>query len=277
MFKDIRKIVFGLACLGFIAFIVSIILNWYGYDIDIAGKMESMFGYLDIFFVITFALVSIGVLALVFQFFGKKPEQEVLEGDILLKIQNATGHYIFLAIGGFVFLLLFVFILYDHYTNPDTDFNFGKMEVFIFGFFAFLALFLVIVGITHAFKNEAVITMTTKGFIFNPAGIPTGVIRWTDILEIEETTIQSTTGRRPTQEPVLAIKLIDPDIAYRPVLNPIANKLLAPLFKFRQEEAGTHLFLSRRLLGNDYDRVVDIIKQQTAKKSDHRSTSIPPQ
>jgi hypothetical protein len=277
MFKDIQKIVFAIALLFAIAFFASIILQWNGYDVDIRSGLDKFFNGLDVFFIITFGIVFIGVLALVFQFFGKKPKIEALEGEVIYKIESATPQAIILSIGGLLFLLLFGFVLYDHFTNPDTDFKFGKTEVFIFSFFTFLALFLVIVGFRTAIKKEAVMTITTKGFIFNPAGIPTGIINWSDIVEIEETTIQSTTGRRPTQEPVVAIKLIDPELAYRPVLNPIANKLLAPLFRFRQQEAGTHLFLSRRLLGNHFDKVYEIIKQQTAKKSDRRSTSIHPQ
>jgi len=276
MFNDIRKIVYSVAILFFIGFMASIVLKFF-YNIDISIPFEKFFQFADIFSMFVFGVVSIVLIALMINFFGKKPQPKKLEGDILFKIENSGANFILAAIGGLVFFLIFGFVFYENIKDPQTDLNLGGNGLFISGFFTVLALFLVIAGTVKAFKKETVLIITTKGFIYNPAGISTDVIEWSDITDIEETTIQSSTGRRSVTEPVLAIKLVDPDLAFRPAMNPLASKILQPLFKFRQQEAGTHLFFSRRLLGDNYDKVYEIMKAQLARKTTHRTTSLPPQ
>ncbi|MBA3854080.1 MAG: hypothetical protein C0503_06675 [Gemmatimonas sp.] len=133
-----------------------------------------------------------------------------------------------------------------------------------FGFFAAIGVFMFFVLLYRIIKNPVTFAMDSQGVYLNPAGVVLGSYKWSEIAEIRETTvIGSPTGRGgPRQMPAVAIVLKDPD-AY---INRFP-KLMSPLFKFREAEAGTPLLLEPQMFGSRYEEIIAAMRAEVAKHS----------
>jgi len=131
-----------------------------------------------------------------------------------------------------------------------------------FGFFAAIGVFMFFVLLYRIIKNPVTFAMDSEGLYLNPAGVELGRFKWSEIAEIRETSvIGSPTGRSgPRQMPAVAIVLKDPDayIGRFP-------RLMSPLFKFREAEAGTPLLLEPAMFGSRYAEIVAAMREQVTR------------
>lgn len=134
-----------------------------------------------------------------------------------------------------------------------------------FGLFAAIGVFMFFVLAYRVIKNPVTFAMDSEGLYLNPAGVELGRFKWSEIAEIRETSVVgSPTGRSgPRQMPAVAIVLKDPEqyVDRFP-------KLMSPLFKFREAEAGTPLLLEPAMFGGRYGEIIAAMRAQVAG---HRS------
>ena len=133
-----------------------------------------------------------------------------------------------------------------------------------FGFFAAIGVFMCFVLLYRIIKNPATFVMDSEGVYLNPAGVELGRFKWSEIAEIRETEViaQRTSRSGPGKVPAVAIVLKDPN-AYVSRF----PKLMSPLFKFREAEAGTPLLLEPSMFGKRYAEIVAAMREQVAKHS----------
>ena len=147
----------------------------------------------------------------------------------------------------------------DAFT-PDQQMSLGMRLTF--GFFMAIGVFMLFVFLYRIIKSPPTMVLDSEGIYLNPAGVELGRFRWSEIAEIKEAQVmgQRTSRTGPALIPAVALVLKDPDkyIARFP-------KLMSPLFKFRQAEAGTPLLLEPSMFGKRYDEIIGVMRQQVEK------------
>lgn len=174
--------------------------------LEVNEKSNEIFQWIDQGIVlVVFAIVSIGVLALMQQYFTKEllKTKETLgavdasaaaNAKLLLKIDapnHLGGHLIlFLTIMGFSVLVNTMLFAPEILFEKDQIARFTIFEKIIFGFFYLITHFLVIVFGQRLFKGMPPLFIATeKGFYYEPAGIGSGWILWEDIAEVRESEV----------------------------------------------------------------------------------------
>lgn len=250
--------------------------------LEVNEKSNPIFQWIDQGIVlVVFALVSIGVLALMQQYFTKelfKPKETLGSVDasaaanakLLLKIDapnHLGGHLIlFLTIMGFSALVNTMLFAPKILFNTDQINRFTIFEKIIFGFFYLITNYLVIVFGQRLFKGmPPVFVATEKGFYYEPAGISTGWILWEDVAEVKESEVLFGLGvnNGPKLVPVIGIKLINPEkyrASYAPLLQYVVN--IGPNFHNYQTEGVGDVLIKPSDLGEDYEKVLGIFKSK---------------
>lgn len=182
-----------------------------------------------------------------------------------IEIRSPRWVHVPFLIGDIILLAVFTQVVFLGGGEPDA---FGRQEdlglgfKLVFGFFMAIGVFMFFVLLYRIIKAPAVFVMDSEGVYMNPAGVELGRFKWSEIAEIRETeVIGSRTGRGgPRLLPAVAIVLKDPE-AY------IKNfpKLMSPLFKFREAEAGTPLLLQPEMFGARYAEIVAKMREEVAK------------
>ena len=152
----------------------------------------------------------------------------------------------------------------DAFT-PETQIPLGMKLAF--GFFMAIGVFMFFVLLYRIIKRPATLIMDSEGIYLNPAGVELGRFKWSEIAEVKVTeVIGSPTGRGgPRNMPAVALILKDPDkyIDRFP-------KLMSPLFKFRQGEAGTPLLLEPTMFGSRYEEILGAMREAVARANARR-------
>lgn len=147
---------------------------------------------------------------------------------------------------------------------PD---EFGRTEEiapagqFMFGFFVLIGIFLIGVFTYRLFANPPYFLMYEDGFEYSPGGVSTGLIKWSDIVELkDETVLTSSGGLGPSRMPVTAVVLRNPQeyIARFPAA-------LEPLFKARMKMNSSPILITRSEFGREHDALLGIMREQVAK------------
>ncbi len=169
-------------------------------------------------------------------------------------------------LGDIVLLTVFYQVIFtDTYSQgdaftPDNPLPLG-MKI-VFGFFMAIGVFMFFVLSYRIIKAPPVLVMDSEGLYLNPAGVELGRFKWSEIEEIKLTeVVGSPTGRGgPRLMPAVAVVLKDPQgyIDKFP-------KLMSPLFKFRNAEAGTPLLLEPSMFGKRYDEIVGAMQREVAR------------
>lgn len=155
------------------------------------------------------------------------------------------------------FMIHFVFL-----REPEID-AFGRSDELetrfevIFGFFCVIGLIMTGVFAHRLVRNPAYFILTEEGFSYSPGGVSTGLIRWSDIVEIKEETVIEGTQFGPGYSPAVAVVLRNPEeyVARFP-------KVLKPLFALRGELNSSPLMLRRADFGEDYAAIKQIMDEQ---------------
>ncbi|MBT9483796.1 hypothetical protein [Sediminibacterium sp.] len=263
--------------------IIDFIIKFSNHDpLEVTEKSNPIFQWIDQGIVlVVFAIVSIGVLALMQQYFTKDlfKTKETLgaidvsaaaNAKLLLKIDapnHLGGHLIlFLTIMGFSVLVNTMLFAPEIIFEKDQITRFTIFEKIIFGFFYLITHFLVIVFGQRLFKGMPPIFIATeKGFSYEPAGISTGWVLWEDITEVRESEVLFGSGvnNGPKLVPVIGIKLINPEqyrASYAPLLQYVVN--IGQKFHNYQTEGVGDILIRPADLGDDYEKVVGIFKSK---------------
>lgn len=286
--KKLQWIIYPVVVLMVIEFFT----KFYNYDpLGATKKINPVFEFIETgIMILVFAIVSIGVLALMQQFFTKelfKPKETLGSVDasaaanakLLLKIDapnHLGGHLIlFLTIMGFSALVNTMLFTPEILFNTDQINRFTIFEKIIFGFFYLITHFLVIVFGQRLFKGMPPIFIATeKGFYYEPAGISTGWVLWEDIKELRESEVLFGSGvnNGPKLVPVIGIKLINPEkyrASYAPLLQYVVK--IGQKFHNYQTEGVGDILIKPSDLGEDYEKVLGIFKSKVKFTIDYRS------
>lgn len=155
------------------------------------------------------------------------------------------------------FMIHFVFL-----REPEID-AFGRSDELdltfkvLFGFFCAIGVFMTGVFTYRIVRNPAYFTLTEEGFYYAPGGVSTGLIRWSDIVEIKEETVIEGTQFGPGYSPAVAVVLRNPEeyIARYP-------QVMKPLFAVRGQLNSSPLMLRRADFGPDYAAIRQIMDEQ---------------
>ena len=264
--------------------IIDFFIKFTNHDpLEVNEKSNPIYQWIDQGIVmVVFAIVSIGVLALMQQYFTKelfKTKDRVgkigtVDASIaagakqLLKIEAPThigGHLIlFITIMGFAAFVNTMLFAPEILFEKDQINRFTIFEKIIFGFFYLITHFLVIVFGQRLFKGMPPIFIATeKGFYYEPAGIGTGWILWEDITEVRESKVLFGSGvnNGPKLMPVIGIKLKNPDdyaANYAPLLQYVVK--VGQKFHNYQTEGVGDILLRPSDLGDQYENVLALFK-----------------
>jgi hypothetical protein len=250
--------------------------------LEVNEKSNPIFQWIDQGIVlVVFAIVSIGVLALMQQYFTKElfKTKETLgavdasaaaNSKQILKIDapnHLGGHLIlFLTIMGFSALVNTMLFAPEILFEKDQIARFTIFEKIIFGFFYLITHFLVIVFGQRLFKGMPPLFIATeKGFYYEPAGIGSGWILWEDIAEVRESEVLFGSGvnNGPKLVPVIGIKLTNPEkyrTAYAPLLQYVVK--VGQKFHNYQTEGVGDVLLRPSDFGNQYENVLALFKSK---------------
>lgn len=263
--------------------IIDFFIKFSNHDpLEVTEKSNPILQWIDQGIVlVVFAIVSIGVLALMQQYFTKelfKPKETLGPVDataaanakLLLKIdapKHIGGHLIlFLAIMGFSVLVNTMLFAPEILFEKDQIARFTIFEKIIFGFFYLITHFLVIVFGQRLFKGMPPIFIATeKGFYYEPAGIGSGWILWEDIAEVRESEVLFGSGvnNGPKLVPIIGIKLTNPEkyrTAYAPLLQYVVK--VGQKFHNYQTEGVGDILLRPSDFGDQYDNVLALFKSK---------------
>jgi hypothetical protein len=263
--------------------VIEFFTKFYNYDpLGATKEINPVFEFVETgIMILVFVIVSIGVLALMQQYFTKelfKPKETLGAVDasaaanakLLLKIDapnHLGGHIIlFLTIMGFSALVNIMLFAPEIIFEKDQIARFTIFEKIIFGFFYLITHFLVIVFGQRLFKGMPPIFIATeKGFSYEPAGISTGWVLWEDITEVRESEVLFGSGvnNGPKLVPVIGIKLINPEqyrASYAPLLQYVVN--IGQKFHNYQTEGVGDILLRPSDFGDQYENVLALFKSK---------------
>ncbi len=144
--------------------------------------------------------------------------------------------------------------------NPGKLDNGEGFSIFIvYGIPVMMAVsaFLMIAFIVQMIKNPSIFTISDEGFVYNPAGVSSGLILWSDIIEIRETAVIVKRGKKnPGTEKVFAVMLKNPDQYIQQ-----KSAVLRPLLRLRLKMSNTPLILNIADLGKNQGDVIPILKK----------------
>jgi hypothetical protein len=283
IFRTLKWIFYPVALLMMLDFI----LKFIGHSpLEGSEKSNELFEMIDsVIMMVVFLVVSVGVLALMQQFFTKgltqpKDTLEAANAKLLMKVEpgnQLVGNLIlFVIVLGFSAMLnLILFKPLFIFEQEQID-QFELTEKFIFGFFYIIAHFLLLVFGMRLFKGmPPVFIATEKGFCYEPAGVSSGWILWEDVVEVRESSVLYGSGvnNGPVLMPVLGIKLMNPEeynaAAFAPLLQRVVS-LGQKLNNYQTEGVGD-LLLRPSDFGNDYGKVIALFKQKSSAAFEYHS------
>jgi hypothetical protein len=267
--------------------VVEFFIKFFNYTpFEASNNGNIAFEYIETgFMILVLVIVSIGVLALMQQYFTKelfKPKEThgavdasaAANAKLLLKIDAPShigGHLIlFLAIMGFSAFVNTMLFAPEILFEKDQIARFTIFEKIIFGFFYLITHFLVIIFGQRLFKGmPPVFVATEKGFSYEPAGISTGWILWEDVAEVKESEVLFGSGvnNGPKLVPVIGIKLINPEkyrASYAPLLQYVVK--IGQKFHNYQTEGVGDILIKPSDLGDQYENVLELFKSKSIVK-----------
>ena len=173
-------------------------------------------------------------------------------------------------IGTLIVVGAFIGFVFVPDSNPgpfETPVEVDTTGKVIFGFFTLVGIFLIGVFGYRLIRNPVTFRMTDEGFEYNPAGVSTGLIRWTDIEEIKPVPVMTNRSGigGPKQLFPIGIILKDPQsyIARYPTA-------MGVLFEYRKYESGTPLVFQFGEFGRDHEKVVAMMQEQVRLAKERR-------
>lgn len=136
---------------------------------------------------------------------------------------NRAGHFIVILA---VLLLMSIVVWAFFFKEDPVPFEgTGLIIISIIGIIGAVVLFM---AIRMIIVNPDVIVINEKGFEYNPGGVSSGFMQWTNVAEIKYVDVRTTQGQLngPVWERALTIKLKDASL-YRDQFNPLMKGLMS--------------------------------------------------
>jgi hypothetical protein len=130
----------------------------------------------------------------------------------------------------------------------------------ISGFFTLAGILLTGVFAWRFVKNPLVFRMDDEGFEYNPAGVTTGFVRWTDVEKLDYTQVKVGRPGGTQFMKVLGVYLKGPATYINRY--PVA---MHEFFETRRYESGTSLVFNSGESGRQHDRIVAEMRARHAR------------
>jgi len=157
----------------------------------------------------------------------------------------------------FVLFLMWVFYWFT-IAEPDENFT-GNVKIFLIVtvFVEAVGLFLTIYFFRQFLKPPVIFRMDDEGFIYNPSGVSTGLIRWDEISDVNEVNIAEVVPNSQVNELALGIQLKNP-AEFRGKYNLFLGKAL---------QLGSKMYHADIIIENKYLRKhYDAVKTEMRRK-----------
>ena len=142
--------------------------------------------------------------------------------------------------------------------SPVETADWGKAA--IFGAVGLVCVFLSGVFAYRLVRNPPTLVLFEDGFEYTPAGVSTGLIKWSDVLELrDETLVVNVTNARNNRR-VTAVVLRDPE-EYMSRF-PAA---LRPVFAANLNLNSSPILITPGEFGDDHDAIIAIMRENIAK------------
>lgn len=207
-----------------------------------------------------------------------KPEvsHPAAQAELLLKIvpnNQKLGNFLLLLVA-FGFAVVFNVLLIEPRRLIDSD-QLERVTLFekvLFGVFYLIAHFLLIVFGMRLLKEVPPVFIATElGFCYQPSGIGTGWILWSEIaLAKESSIIRASNSMGPIEEIVWGIRLRDPERFQQQQFAPILQRYVQigqPISQFQTEGAGD-ILMAPSDFGKSYDAVKALFLKYTNATGD---------
>lgn len=154
--------------------------------------------------------------------------------------------------------------VYFIFLRAGADFDAGWK----IGFGAAIAVgvFLTVVFTFRLIRNPPYFVLYEHGFEYSPGGVSTGLIKWTDVLELREESVLNSLAGTPGRRAVTAVVLRNPEELVRRF--PAA---LRPLFELRMKMNSSPILIARGEFGGDSTALMTILREQVAKANARKS------
>ncbi len=146
------------------------------------------------------------------------------------------------------------FLFVRERTNDDAGWRIGA------GIALAGSVFMFVVSAVRLIRHRPYFILYEHGFEYSPGGVSTGIIRWTDVLELREETLMHGDGGFPARRGVTAVVLRNPEeyLARFPAV-------LRPLLQMRQAMNSSAILIPRGEFGGNDVALVKIMREQVAK------------
>jgi hypothetical protein len=130
----------------------------------------------------------------------------------------------------------------------------------VVGLGALVSLLLSVGFAYRALRNPPTLRFYEDGFEYSPAGVSTGLIRWSDVVELRDETVLVSLVGTPARRPVTAVVLRNPDDYVRRF--PAA---LRPLFAANRKLNSSPILIADGEFGPDHGAIMAIMRENVAK------------
>lgn len=167
--------------------------------------------------------------------------------------QNIVGHFIVI-----LAVLLLMGITFWAFFLKDEPVEFGQTGIIILSIIGIIGSAVIYMALKIIIQRPAVITINENGFEYNPGGVSSGWIPWTNVAEIKDVDVNTQQGtlNGPILERALAIKLKDPT-SYRDQY----NILLKGLMKLNENMYDADIFFRLSSFGKQVNEVKTLMYQ----------------
>ncbi len=125
---------------------------------------------------------------------------------------------------------------------------------------AAVGLFLCGVFAYRLFRNPPTLKILEAGFEYCPAGVSTGLIKWSDVVELRDESVLTSLVGQPGRRPVTAVVLRNPDDYVKQF--PAA---LRPIFAVNRKLNSSPILITPGEFGADHDAIIAIMRENVIK------------
>lgn len=175
---------------------------------------------------------------------------------------NIAGHLIV-----FLAVLLLMSITFWAFFLKEEPVEFGQGGIIIIAIIGGIGSIVLYMSLKTMIQRPAIITINENGFEYNPGGVSSGWIPWTNVAEVKSVEVRTQQGNLngPIWERTLAVKLKDP-APYRDQY----NVLLRGLMKLNDNMYDADIFFRLSSFGKQVDEVITLMNQHwKASKATH--------
>ncbi len=124
-----------------------------------------------------------------------------------------------------------------------------------------LVSLLLSVGFTYRWlRNPPTLRLYEDGFEYSPAGVSTGLIKWSDVVELRDESVLVSLVGTPSRRPVTAVVLRNPDDYLDRIPAP-----LRPIFIVNRKLNSSPILIAAGEFGPDHGAILALMRENVAK------------